>query len=128
MWQRISRNLQIKLSSKFEFSKNSYEELVKAIKIRIERKHPSKNRILKFISSTKQGPDQSLSEYIHSAHRVAAESGLHDGEWTTHDIETLIIISGMKNPGQNYELLFEHKTFKKSPTRTSSLIQIQENP
>ena len=91
LWHLISRHLQIQLSSKIDFNKNNYEEIVKAVNIPIERKHPRKNPILKFISTTKQGPDQSLNEYFHQSHRVAAESGLHDGGWTTHNIESMIL-------------------------------------
>ena len=80
LWQRLTRTLQTELSSKFSISTGTYSELLKAITDRLEMKNPAKNRILHFLSSTKQKPDQSLVEYIHSAHRVAQESGLHDGK------------------------------------------------
>ena len=101
--------MQTELSSKFSISTNTYPELVKAIKDRLEMKNPAKNRVLHFLNTTKQRQDQSLCEYIHSAHRVAQESGLHDGKWNTHDLETLIIISGMRDEKQNFDLLVRYE-------------------
>ena len=89
LYQRLSRNLQTELSSQYNNEKNTYSELVQAIKNRLERKFPAKNRVLHFLNTTKQSVDQTLSEYIHNAHREATESGLHDGNWSTYDLESL---------------------------------------
>ena len=57
---------------------------------RIERKYPSKIRLLTFLTETKQRSDQTFSEYFAVAHRGAAEAGLHTENWTTADLEVII--------------------------------------
>ena len=75
---------------------------------RIERKYPTKNRILKFLSSTTQKTDQLLNEYFRALHRQARESGLQSGDWSSHDIKALILMLGMKDQRQHTKLLYKH--------------------
>ena len=78
---------------------------------RIERKFPSKIRLLTFLTETKQRNDQKLSEYFVVGHRQAAESGLHTENWSTEDLEVLILLTGMKNPTQHAKIIHEDKTY-----------------
>ena len=48
----------------FTYETNTIEELKQTILARIERKYPTKNRILKFLSLTTQKADQSLNQYV----------------------------------------------------------------
>ena len=65
----------------------------------MERKFPLKIRLLTFLTETKQRNDQTLSEYFAVSHREAAEAGLHTENWSTADLEVVILLAGMKNAG-----------------------------
>ena len=91
-----------------DFDTQTMEDLKQAIMARRERKYPTKNRVLKFLSSTTQKNDQSLNEYFRASHPQAQESGQHSGDWSSHDIEALILMSGKRDQRQHSELLYEH--------------------
>ena len=71
---------------------------------RIERKYPSKIRLLSFLNETKQQSTQTLSEYLTLAHREAAQAGLYSQGLTISDMEVIIILAGMKNDAQTQRL------------------------
>ena len=64
----------------FDVEKNTYDELKQSIMTRIERKYPSKIRLLSFLNETKQQPTQTLSEYLTHAYKEATQAGLHSQE------------------------------------------------
>ena len=55
----------------FDVETNTYGEVKKSIMARIERKYPSKIRLLSFFNETKQQATQTLSEYLTLAHRLS---------------------------------------------------------
>ena len=66
----------------FDFNTQTLEHLKQAILDKIERKYPVNNRMLTFISTTKQKNYQSLGEFLQASHHQARESGLHSGDWS----------------------------------------------
>ena len=80
---------------------------------RIERKYPSKIRVLSFLNETKQQPGQTLSEYLTHAHREADQAGLYSQKWTVSDLEVMVILAGMKDMAQHKRLLLEYSDRKK---------------
>ena len=93
----------------YDFNTQNLEKLRQAILDRIERKYPAKNHILTFLGQTKQKNYQTLAEYFAVSHRQTRESGLHSGEWSSEDIEILILLAGMNDPCQHTKLLYEHR-------------------
>ena len=83
-------------------------DLKQAIMDRIECKFPSKIRPLAFLTETKQQSNQMLSEYFAVVYREAEESGLHTENWTTKDLEVIILLAGMKNPNQQAKILHDY--------------------
>ena len=107
LYYKLSRNPKTELVN-YDFNTENLEKLRQAILDRIERKYPAKKRILTFLGQTKHKNDQTLAEYFALSHRQAKESGMHSGDWTSEDIEVLILLAGMKNPCQHSKLLYEH--------------------
>ena len=64
LWFKCTRNLKTELMTDYAYETNTNEELKQTILARIKLKYPTKNRILKFLSSTTQQADQSLNEYF----------------------------------------------------------------
>ena len=110
---RISHNLKTEVMTDFNYHEGTFKDLKKTILVRIKRMFPMKQRILKFLSSTRQTSDQSLTEFFGLAHKQARESGLHNGTWSKNDIESLIIMNGMRDSKQLSEVPFEHKNNEK---------------
>ena len=81
LYNKLSRHLKTELVN-YDPNTNTYDDLKKAIMERIERKYPSKIRLLTFLTETKQQGTQTLSDYFTLAHREAAEAGLHTEGWT----------------------------------------------
>ena len=100
LYNKLSRHLKTELVH-FDLNTNTYDNLKKAIMERIERKYPSKIRLLTCLTETKQQGTQTLSEYFMLAHREAAEAGLHTEGWIIADLEIIILLAGMKNTSQH---------------------------
>ena len=107
LYNKLSRHLKTELVN-FNTATHSFDDLKKAIMERIERKFPSKIRLLTFLTETKQRSDQTLSEYFAVPHREAAEAGLHTETWSTAGVEVIILLAGMKNNAQHAKLLLEY--------------------
>ena len=112
IYNKLSPHLKTELVD-FDVNTNTYDELKKSIMARIERKYPSKIRLLSFLTETKQQGTQTLSEYLTLAHREAAEAGLYSQGWTISDLEVIILLAGMKNIGQHQRLLLEYSNKNK---------------
>ena len=91
VYNKLTTNLKTEIVE-FDVDKNTYDELEKAIMTRIERKYPSKIRLLSFLNETKQQPTQTLSEYLTHAHREADQAGLYSQGWTLSDLEVMVIL------------------------------------
>ena len=107
LYNKLSRHLKTELVN-FDPDTHSFDDLRKAIMERIERKLPSKIRLLTFLTETKQRSEQTLSEYFTFAHREAAKAVLHTEGWTIANLEVIILLAGMKNTNQHQKLLLEY--------------------
>ena len=127
LYYKCSRNLKTELVD-YEINTQNPEKIRQAILDRKERTNPAKNRILTFLGQTKQKNDQTLAEYFAVSHRQARESGSHSGEWSSEDIEILILLAGMKDLRQHTKLLYEyHDTAKMTFEDLQKFSNIEES-
>ena len=111
IFNKLSTSLKTELVE-FNVEENTYDDLRNAIMKRIERKYPSKVRVLAFLNNTKQQPTQTLTEYLTHAHREADNAGLYSQKWSVSDLEVMVILAGMKDMAQHKRLLLAYSDSK----------------